>query len=597
MYVNFNILNQLGSPSINSNTFANRPIAGQTGRLFVSTDTFEIYRDNGSSWDLIGGPGTSTITGSGTATQVAYFTSSQALGSSANLYWDNTNGRLGIGTATPGTKIDIHGTGTIAQLNSTGTTNNGYLAFQRAGTTTFSIGDTYNAGDNYFRIFGNTLSADIVQIFAATGKTTFTSIQTISTGLARANYFEYNMSTAAGATFSTPNAISAVGASLIWTLNGGATVPTGARSGLDAYNQVNFAAASTLTVTQGTKIRAYSNLTAGWNFYGAGGGTITHLAGMRVLFPDQSGGALTVTNNYGLLINDQTPNTGAITYTNRWGIYQEGASDLNYLAANLLIGSTTNSGEALQVTGTAKVTSTLTANSLVKSGGTSSQILAADGSVITAGTNITISSGTISSSGGGLADNPSTVAINAFGVSLKGYQPQNPGFNLITTTSLASGNVYGVLYYLPTAATITGVRWCLGLSGAGSFTANNYNGFGLYTLNLSTNIGTQVASTTNSGSVWDGGGVGANNWGSAAFSSTYSAAAGIYYILFMYSSSAQVTAPSIMSGPAYSNASNTKIPTRQNFVYTTVSTGQTALPASPSLVVGALGNNFCIGLY
>lgn len=43
----------------------------------------------------------------------------------------------------------------------------------------------------------------------------------------------------------------------------------------------------------------------------------------------------------------------------------------------------------------------LTATSLIKSGGTSSEILAADGSVITAGTNITISGGTISASGGG----------------------------------------------------------------------------------------------------------------------------------------------------------------------------------------------------
>jgi len=43
----------------------------------------------------------------------------------------------------------------------------------------------------------------------------------------------------------------------------------------------------------------------------------------------------------------------------------------------------------------------ITANSFVKTGGTATQILAANGSVITAGTNITISSGTISSTGGG----------------------------------------------------------------------------------------------------------------------------------------------------------------------------------------------------
>jgi hypothetical protein len=48
----------------------------------------------------------------------------------------------------------------------------------------------------------------------------------------------------------------------------------------------------------------------------------------------------------------------------------------------------------------ATTTNSITANSFVKSGGTSAQILAANGSVITAGTNITISGGTISSTGG-----------------------------------------------------------------------------------------------------------------------------------------------------------------------------------------------------
>jgi hypothetical protein len=45
-------------------------------------------------------------------------------------------------------------------------------------------------------------------------------------------------------------------------------------------------------------------------------------------------------------------------------------------------------------------TGSINGGSFVKSGGTSAQILAADGSVLTAGTNITISSGTISASGG-----------------------------------------------------------------------------------------------------------------------------------------------------------------------------------------------------
>jgi len=377
MFVNFNILNQLGSPAINSNTFANRPAAGQTGRLFVSTDTFEIYRDTGTTWDLIGGPGTSTITGTGTATQVAYFTSSQAIGSSANLYWDNTNNRLGINTATPGAALDIHGTGTIQQINSTSATANSLLAFQRSGTGLWRIGDNYNAGSNYFELYNTVLGTTGLQLDGATNKAVWQSQQTYSTGLARGNYFDLNLSVAANGSFSSPNAITALGASLDLTLAGNATIPSGARTGLDAYNSVSFTGAGTLTMTQGTQIRPYSNITAGWAFAGSATGTITHLAGLRVLFPDNSGSAVTITNNYGLLINDQTANTGSVTYTNRWGIYQEGASDLNYFAANTLICTTTNAGYKLDVNGTARIIDNVilatNANSKVGIGTTSPQ--------------------------------------------------------------------------------------------------------------------------------------------------------------------------------------------------------------------------------
>jgi len=498
MFVNFNILNQLGSPAINSNTFANRPAAGQTGRLFVSTDTFEIYRDNGTTWDLIGGPGSSTITGTGTATQVAYFTSSQAIGSSANLFWDNTSGFLGVATATPsarieavktdgvgiyanfttnagsgssttalwaknvtnssgfaavieettpnatagqypllikhslssgtagvgmgtglhfqlpddagtfkttqltietinaaaatyatryrfnvqsngsstpvayinatglgiftatpGAALDVHSTGTIAQFNTTSATGNTYIAFQRTGTGLWRIGDTYNGGNNFFELHNTVLGVDAMEFEAATNKSAFQAQQTYTTGLARGNYFDFNLSVAAGGSFSSPNAITALTATLDLTLAGNATIPSGARSGLDAYNSIAFTGTGTLTHNQGTQIRAYSNLTAGWAFNGTAIGTITHLAGLRALFPDNSGSAVNVTNNYALLLNDQTANTGTVTYTNRWGVYQEGASDLNYMAANLLLGSTTNNGNKLQVTGVANITGNL----------------------------------------------------------------------------------------------------------------------------------------------------------------------------------------------------------------------------------------------
>ena len=74
-------------------------------------------------------------------------------------------------------------------------------------------------------------------------------------------------------------------------------------------------------------------------------------------------------------------------------------TEKNKLAA--ITGTNTGDQNLQQVTDLgASTTNPITANSFVKSGGTSSQILAADGSVITAGNNITITGGQISSVGG-----------------------------------------------------------------------------------------------------------------------------------------------------------------------------------------------------
>jgi hypothetical protein len=51
------VTNAGGAPSILEDIFANRPAAGTAGRIFIATDTKVQYRDNGSSWDLIGSAG------------------------------------------------------------------------------------------------------------------------------------------------------------------------------------------------------------------------------------------------------------------------------------------------------------------------------------------------------------------------------------------------------------------------------------------------------------------------------------------------------------------------------------------------------------
>lgn len=47
------------------------------------------------------------VTGTGTATRVAFWDGANTITSNANLYWNNTNNRLGIGTATPGVRLDV----------------------------------------------------------------------------------------------------------------------------------------------------------------------------------------------------------------------------------------------------------------------------------------------------------------------------------------------------------------------------------------------------------------------------------------------------------------------------------------------------------
>lgn len=80
--LDLSILNQKGTPMFYSDIFANRPIFGIAGRIFISTDTAAIYRDTGSAWDLIAdGGGISTniynsngsLTGNRTVSSSGYY--------------------------------------------------------------------------------------------------------------------------------------------------------------------------------------------------------------------------------------------------------------------------------------------------------------------------------------------------------------------------------------------------------------------------------------------------------------------------------------------------------------------------------------------
>ena len=201
--VNNNILNQKGTPAFFSDTFANRPAFGFAGRVFISTDTGQIFEDTGTAWTLIadagvGGGTLASVTANGNTTATGIVITANGLSTNsvtntsltsgsvlfsgtaglvsqdnANLFWDDTNNRLGISTITPGAKLDIHGTGTIVQLNGTGA-NNSYLQFQNAGVNEWRIGNNYNAGANSFELFNNGVSAAAFSVDNTLNNVSFT---------------------------------------------------------------------------------------------------------------------------------------------------------------------------------------------------------------------------------------------------------------------------------------------------------------------------------------------------------------------------------------------------------------------------------------
>lgn len=108
-----------------------------------------------------------------------------------------------------------------------------------------------------------------------------------------------------------------------------------------------------------------------------------------------------------------------------------------------------------------------------------------------------------------------------------------------TTTGMTDARLWLIPVYVAVPTTLIGVKWYQATTG--NYTADNYNGIGLYS--VSGGVATLVASSTNDGNIWKGSVL----WQSKAFSSPYVVtAAATYYIGALYNSSAQVTAPGAM---------------------------------------------------
>ena len=394
--VDYDVLNQKQTPAFYASSLATRPTFGYPGRIFIDTDSPSsgIYRDTGSAWVQVADPGAGTT---GTLQQVTTNgnTTTQGISITAGGLSANTVSVIG-GTSSQFLKAN----GTID--STTYLQNGGYLN----GQVLFGTPGSNNPGGSTSFTWDNILGRLFVGIYfpstavlqiggAADISGTLTSNSLVKIGGTSSQFLKADGtvdSNTYALTSSLSNYLLLTGGSLTGTLNGtngffsnkmsvGTTaIPAG------FSNTLFYAGLASPSETHIYQIGVTGTATAnssdaniwGVGVYGAGftnGGTRS--AGVQgdgeVTASSDTGSAIgvrgyaTATHAGGLNIGMLSDASGSST--GNYGYYTNMASSANTYA-NYHVG-----------TAASYFGGSLTANSLVKIGGTSSQFLKADGTV------------------------------------------------------------------------------------------------------------------------------------------------------------------------------------------------------------------------
>lgn len=340
-------------------------VAGGTGVVTMSnlsgTGTrMVVADDNGvlSTQSL----GAGAITGTGTAGQVAYFTGATTQAGSNNLFWDNTNAKLGIGTASPqqglsiirnentSSGIETQNTSTGAAANSgiivRNSSSSGQLFKLSTGYTTYKTLVANDLG------FYNGTSGDISLLNdVAAGKIKFLT----GTASVAQMTLTANGRLLLGSTTEGTQILQVTGTSLLNgnTQFGGFLSNTSAGSPLEV--RANVAATTSFAVYYSSALSAvsgtYNILTTSGQQFTPTSGTAVFNSFVSNVTINQTGGANGITR--GLYINPTLTAAAdwrSIEWSNNsgWGLYGAGTAN-NYMAGSLGIGSTSLTGFNLRV--------------------------------------------------------------------------------------------------------------------------------------------------------------------------------------------------------------------------------------------------------
>jgi hypothetical protein len=173
---NNQILNKPTIPTVGTWGALNYPtwVSGTPFVKMTAVGTFAL--DTTSYQPLLTNP----VTGTGTATRVAFWDTGSSISSDADLYWDNVNKRLGIGTATPTYKLDLVNTDATpfyARFTNQDGSNKNAITFGKSTSAAMAMSD----------------SNGVVKILIGDGSTGFANFITYND-----NVFNFSYSNALG---------------------------------------------------------------------------------------------------------------------------------------------------------------------------------------------------------------------------------------------------------------------------------------------------------------------------------------------------------------------------------------------------------------
>jgi hypothetical protein len=335
-----------------SDIFSARPAAGIVGRIFISTDTLELYRDNGTTWDQLDA---ANIGGSLATNQIAYGSATNTIAGSNTLTYNPTTSLL-VNNSVTAASLIARGTNLTPTL--VASANNDILVGLDVNPT-FTNGAFTNVRNWAIRVpnasFLGVGASPLYSFYFSNGETAINApsnvdgILNFQTGGGNKIRIFTNGNTLIqnGGTF-TDNGqrLQVQGTSFFSDIVGIGTAPiTG--------NSLNVA--SNIVGTFGTGIFQQGQVQS--NVTGSSFGFLNTLNIVNTAFTTNSvafaasqgtiGGSVTLSANTGFLAASSLT-TGTNVYgfrgqiasgTNRWNLFMDGTAD-NYLAGKLFIGGT-----------------------------------------------------------------------------------------------------------------------------------------------------------------------------------------------------------------------------------------------------------------